>query len=384
MKRWFPLGAGAALILCGLVAGEMQKVREGATYRNFDVPSTQSGVHYLSPGVPDRAHEGAYTFTGAIHAAPLIAIGTVFVVFFLLRNFRALDLRLGLQRGLTQWLGFAAARLGVFRVAGAAPVARCAAGIFPFLNCQACEMATGACPMGQLQQGLMRKSVPFLAIGTIVATGALLGRWICGWLCPCGFFSDILDRVSLRRFKPSHLWRAGGFVALGFAVVASLVFAWSGITGQAPFCSTVCASGKVYGLLPYYATTAAGEVATLGASGGLPVFVFHAALFALWLLLAVLISGRVFCRYLCPLGALLGLANRFAFVRITHHAEACNGCGKCTKKCPMDIDLADPRFLTQTSCIRCGRCVALCTRGARQWDLPWAPAAARSPSHVNA
>ena len=384
VRRHALLLLGVALLAAGYIRDEMALVRATTTYRDFDVPSDQSGVQYLSPGVPDRAHEGAYSFE-SVHATPLYALGIVFAVFWLLRNVGSLEGKLGLKRGLVQWLAFVGARLGMFRVAGVAAVPRCSAGIFPFLNCQSCEMATGACPVGQAQMGILDKSVPLLALGTIVATAAVLGRALCGWLCPFGLFSDILDRISLRRFVPSHRWRIGGYVVGGLLIAATLVFVAAGITGQAPFCSTVCASGKLYGLLPYYATTAAPEVARLDAAGGTGTFIYHAALFGLFLVAAVLISGRVFCRYLCPLGAALGLAHRVSAVRVVHHAAHCSGCEQCLPSCPMGIDLARPDFLTQSSCIRCGRCVAVCARGARTWELPWARSAqpsAGSPPHV--
>jgi len=364
-------GASLVMICVGLLRGEMGPVRETSAYRNFDVAADQSGVEYLSPGVPDRAIEGAYTFDGPIHTTPFIAIGIVFAVFFVLRNLGSLDRKLGLSRGITQWLAFAGARLGVFRVAGAVPVNRCTAGVFPFLNCQACEMATGACPVGQVQTSLMSGSFPYLAGGVILATVSLLGRWLCGWLCPFGLFSDITDRGSTRRCSPGHRWRAGGFVVAALLLVGVGVFGWMGITNMAPFCSTVCASGKLYGLLPYYATTASGEVAQLSASGGQAALIFHALLFALLIVAMIAISGRVFCRYLCPLGAILGLGNRIAAVRIVHHERSCTGCDRCLDDCPMGIDLANKDFLTQNSCIRCGRCVAICKQDARTWEFGW-------------
>jgi ferredoxin-like protein FixX len=372
---------GLALVVAGLLRGEMQTVRETSTYRNFDVPSAQSGVEYLTPGVPDRANEGEYTFDGPIHTAPLVALGIVFLVFFVLRNVGSLDARLKIRRGLTQWLAFVVARLGMFRVAGVVPLQRCTAGIFPFLNCQACEMASGACPIGQFQTGLLQRSIPMLAIGTVVLTAALLGRWICGWLCPFGLFSDMLDRISLKRFQPAHAWRAGGYVVLAFLLVGSVVLVLVGITTQGPFCSTVCASGKIYGLLPYYVTTGWGEVA---GGADLSALALHAALFLIFLVAAILISGRVFCRYACPLGAALGLANRLAAVQVVHRAADCNACGQCLDKCPMGIDLSEPDHLTQAGCIRCGRCVAVCKPGAREWQYPWTRTVGeglRSPRH---
>jgi len=380
LRRWAPLAAGVVLLVFGFLRDEMADVRATATYRDFDVASAQSAVRYLGPGVEDAAHAGAYSFA-RVHAGPLYALGAVFLAFWLLRNAGSLDARLGIRRGLTQWLVFVGARLGVLRVAGVARVPRCAAGVLPVLNCQACEMATGACPVGQVQASLLDRRLPLLALGTIVTAAALLGRWACGWLCPFGLFSDILDRVSLRRVRPRHRWRIGGYVVAALLVVGALALAGTGI---GPFCSTVCASGKLYGLLPFYATTGAGEVAALAFPQAWP-FALHAALFALFLVLALLVSGRVFCRYACPLGATLGLANGVALVRVVHRAEHCNACDRCLPACPMGIDLSRNDFLTRSSCIRCGRCVAVCARGARAWDLPWSRTAApqeRSPRHV--
>ncbi|MHC4342429.1 MAG: hypothetical protein ACYSX0_19720, partial [Planctomycetota bacterium] len=70
MRRFLglaPLLLGLGLIAAGLLGGDMNQVRETSTYRNFDVPSEQSGVQYLSPGLVDRANEGEYTFGGPIH-----------------------------------------------------------------------------------------------------------------------------------------------------------------------------------------------------------------------------------------------------------------------------------------------------------------------------
>jgi polyferredoxin len=192
----------------------------------------------------------------------------------------------------------------------------------------------------------------------------------------------MLDRISLKRFQPRHAWRTGGYVVLAFVIVGSVVLVAVGITGQGPFCSTVCASGKIYGLLPYYVTTAAGEVA---GGADLSALALHAALFGIFLVAAFLISGRVFCRYACPLGAALGLANRLAAVQVVHRAADCNACGQCLDKCPMGIDLSKPDFLTQAGCIRCGRCVALCKPGARESQYPWTRTVVendlRSPRH---
>ncbi|MBO4679265.1 MAG: 4Fe-4S binding protein, partial [Lachnospiraceae bacterium] len=72
------------------------------------------------------------------------------------------------------------------------------------------------------------------------------------------------------------------------------------------------------------------------------------------LLLSLLIS-RPFCRYLCPLGAIYGLFNRFCLIGVKTDENACNNCGLCVKKCQMDV-----LHVGDHECIQCGECTGVC------------------------
>ena len=80
------------------------------------------------------------------------------------------------------------------------------------------------------------------------------------------------------------------------------------------------------------------------------------------MLLAVIIGAvfvsRMFCRYLCPLGAIYALFNRFALYQMHLDRERCTGCGKCDAVCPMALDVR--KEITGGECIRCGGCKAVC------------------------
>ncbi|MBQ6453760.1 MAG: 4Fe-4S binding protein, partial [Coriobacteriales bacterium] len=69
----------------------------------------------------------------------------------------------------------------------------------PGLNCYSCPGAVGACPIGSLQATLGGASfkLPYYVLGLLVFFGALLGRAICGFLCPFGFLQDLLHRIPL-------------------------------------------------------------------------------------------------------------------------------------------------------------------------------------------
>ncbi len=340
------------------------------TYGNFDAPSEQAFVQYLLPGTPDSAGARVYRFGEGIHLVPIVALLSIFAIFLFLRAWRSTDVKLGISRWLTAWAAFVVARFGLLRVSGVAPVKRCTYGIFPFLNCQACEMASGGCPIGALQASLLEMRFPLLPLAVLLLTGLALGRWICGWLCPFGLLSDMFDRISKKTVKPARAWSWLKFVVLALVFVVPLYMAGAGGATWLPFCSTLCPSGSFFGLLPFYATTGAGDfgaVFTAGHTAGLLIVLFHTAVALTFIWLARVISGRVFCIYLCPMGAFLGLFHRFSMVRVVQFEEPCNDCGHCLGDCPMRIDLSDPHFLTQSNCIRCGQCIKTCPTDARQW-----------------
>jgi len=353
-----------------LIAGQM-------TYGNMDIPGQISFVNRLEPGIADLASAKTYSFD-KIRWHPLFAL---LVVLFPLMLFLGLYKNReywidGLSRVLVQWSGFVISRLGVIRAGQVYPLRRSCFGAFPFLNCQACEMTTGACPVGYLQNLLSIGTVPFYLAGVLLLFGAALGKSICGWLCPFGFVSDLFDRVCL------HLWkipRTLGYLrywVLGLVIIGPLVYIQAGITGENFFCSTICASGKILGLAPYYLTT--GSPAFFSRTGwlsdptgaGLAV-TLQVALTLLILVAMLLLSGRFFCRILCPLGGFWGLFNSVSLIRIRHRKGSCSGCGACERVCPMGVSRKFSDFLDRTSCMMCGRCITACGSGARTfaWGL---------------
>lgn len=368
--------ATACFVAAALV-GDRAHVAAGMTYGNFDVPSERSGIETMAPGVPDLARERVYRFgEGAqVHATPLVALGIVFAVFLLLRTWGHRENRMGIRRGFVQWVSFVLARVGVLRAANAYPVARCTFGVFPFLNCQYCEMASGACPVGVVQRSVADGRVPFLAVGVVTAVGATLGRWICGWFCPFGLFLDLCERGGKRGpVTIPRAWRLGKFAVLGLLVAGAAALALAGVDGISWFCATICPAGSVYGLIPYYGTTAAAPAADAllrfdpGVGGHWLVW-GHLLFFAGFLVVTFRVAARFFCSAACPLGAALGLFARVALVRVVHVDEHCTGCGACVKVCPTGIDLAHGDFLTVSDCIQCTRCVRVCATGGRDWSF---------------
>src|SRR5512142_3078997 len=60
----------------------------------------------------------------------------------------------------------------------------------PGFNCHGCPWATGACPVGVLTYGSALRTIPVLALASILAVGVMLGRLVCGFMCPFGLLQD--------------------------------------------------------------------------------------------------------------------------------------------------------------------------------------------------
>ena len=73
-----------------------------------------------------------------------------------------------------------------------------------------------------------------------------------------------------------------------------------------------------------------------------------------------LVYERFFCKYLCPVGALLGLLSRVSFLNIRRDADACIDCGRCDKACMMNIEVATADVVKSSECISCNECVNAC------------------------
>ena len=235
----------------------------------------------------------------------------------------------------------------------------------PGLNCYSCPAATGACPLGALQNALSDsgKTAPFYVVGILLLYGLLFGRWICGFLCPFGLIQDLLHKVKTPKLGKGRVTRVLScfkYILLGFFVVIfPLVYA--GYEFPLPaFCKYVCPAGTLEGAVGLLANPE--NESMLGMLG--PLFTWKFLLLMVFLVGAVFIY-RFFCRFFCPLGAIYGLFNRLSLVGVKLDRSACVDCGLCMGMCKMDI-----RTVGDRECIQCGECVSVCPTGAIQWKGP--------------
>ncbi len=233
----------------------------------------------------------------------------------------------------------------------------------PVLNCYSCPAATFACPIGALQAvgGAAGFKFSFYVAGFLLLIGVIFGRAICGFLCPFGFFQELLYKIPCRKLK---LWRRliylKYFVLIIFVLILPATLTnYAGI-GAPAFCEYICPAGTFEAGLPIIATHAEfknilGELFTLKIS----------ILFVT--ILGSVMIYRFFCRILCPLGAIYGLLNRYSVYGLSFDEKLCTKCGRCSKICKMNVKPNCQKNLAE--CIYCGECEKICKTGAIHFSL---------------
>jgi polyferredoxin len=196
----------------------------------------------------------------------------------------------------------------------------------PVLSCHSCALAWFACPIGIFVHYSGFHLFPLLAAGAVVLVGVLVGRLLCGWVCPFGFLLDLLYKIPSPKFTlPSWTGWIKYFVLGGTVFLLPFLF---GETTAYSFCR-FCPASALQVTIP------------LAAFGG-PVTISGATLLKIGILAAVLVLGvlslRSFCKVLCPIGALLGPLNFVSLWVIKTPTDACVRCSRCDRLCPSGGD----------------------------------------------
>lgn len=232
----------------------------------------------------------------------------------------------------------------------------------PVLNCHSCPGALGACPIGAMQAVASggRHHLSFYVLGTLMLFGTVLGRLLCGFICPFGFVQDLLHKIPVRKIKvpekPDKALRWLKYIILAVFVILLPAIAVNEYgLGESWFCKYICPAGTLESGFPLILMNE--QIRTLVGA----LFSWKTGVLVLIVVGSVFIH-RFFCRYFCPLGAFYSLFNKFALYRMSVDSLKCVGCGKCSGACPMAVDVT--KNINSAECIRCGKCKAVCPTDA--------------------
>jgi polyferredoxin len=196
-------------------------------------------------------------------------------------------------------------------------------------------------------------------ISAFLLISFIFRKAFCSWLCPVGTLSEALwklGRKLLKRNWAMPRWLDIPLRGLKYLLLAFFIYAVAGLSAEAinAFLSSpygLVADVKMLNFFRYLGTTAAITLAALA-------------------LLSV-VYQNFWCRYLCPYGALMGLASLFSPAKIRRNEEQCIDCTKCARACPALLQVDKLVNIRSAECTACLECVAVCpAKGALELSLP--------------
>jgi len=184
---------------------------------------------------------------------------------------------------------------------------------------------------------------------TVLIGALLLRRSFCSWICPVAVVSEIAWKTGYKIFRRNlklphwldRVFRGLKYILMSFFIY-SIAIAMSPLALQEFIRSDYHRIADVR-LLDFF------------------LHISPLALSVILILLALsIVSRNPFCRYLCPYGALLGLAATISPLRVTRDTDRCVGCGVCSQICPTYIDVMHKKSVASPECIGCWRCISHC------------------------
>jgi polyferredoxin len=223
-----------------------------------------------------------------------------------------------------------------------------------------------------------------------------LGRFFCGWICPMGTLQHFVgnlpseskrgkQRIDSNRYKR---WQTGKYVVLIAGLVAAC-FGSAAVGWLDPFSLLVRSFGL--SILPAFNFAARAilsplehsHIAAIKSTGGtihsilqFLVLDFRQQHFAQGLFLGVLFFiillaslriTRLWCRAMCPLGALLGAVSRWSILGLHKDPAACDKCNRCLLHCQGGDDPIGGFPWRKSECLMCMNCVGSCPHDSLQF-----------------
>ncbi|MHC4216899.1 MAG: NAD(P)-binding domain-containing protein [Planctomycetota bacterium] len=203
-------------------------------------------------------------------------------------------------------------------------------------------------------------------VQTFVIIPLLVWRWgkgaYCGWICSCGALAETMGDAHRHKMPHGPIWNRLNmigqlFLVFALALLLLRVVSW---------------------LLPGWYPVEAAFWALLYGGGGPPLKLMSYEWFVDLLFAGILgvafyfwLSGRVWCRFACPLAALMHIYARFSRFRIVADKSKCISCNVCTSVCHQGIDIMNFANkglpMEDPECVRCSACVQGCPTGVLQF-----------------
>ncbi len=211
------------------------------------------------------------------------------------------------------------------------------------------------CPMGGLEglfswifKGSMLQRLAlgsFILFFAVILLTLLYKRAFCGQICPLGTLQEICGSIGRKTVrnrvtnssKPDRVLRLLKYLVLFVFVIGTWATGVLLIRAFDPW----VAYAHVFSLEEMFEFPIGLAILLISIVG------------ALWI-------DRIFCKYLCPFGAFLGLLSPIGLYGVHRNTKTCIDCKKCDQVCPVNIHVSEVEFVTDKECIMCNECVNVC------------------------
>ncbi len=211
------------------------------------------------------------------------------------------------------------------------------------------------CPFGGLEtafslitSGYLLKRVALsgvILLVAVVAVAIVFRRSFCGQICPLGFIQEMFGGLGRRVFKrrpqlPAWLDRPARYLKY-VVLVVFIYLTWTAadlvIRPYDPWVAYMhLTSAEVFAEFSI-------GLAVLGAA-----------------VAGSFVYDRFFCKYLCPMGATLGLISKFSIFKVRRTEATCIDCKACDAACPVNLNVSEVETVESAECINCNECVNAC------------------------
>jgi ferredoxin-type protein NapF len=237
-------------------------------------------------------------------------------------------------------------------------------------------------PLLGISAVIASREIIIRVLGSLILIGATLavGRFFCAYVCPLGACLDGLDFLLFRKNRRPALKTDAGLRRWKYIILVLIIAAALTGVSVAYFFDPIALLTRFYTFVLYPLAIAILNllldlVRPLSRGTGwvglshlqIPQPVYYMTALTLMIVGGVVALGRwaprFWCRYLCPLGALLSLFSPLGLFR-RRVSEACNECMACRKSCPMGAIGEDPLATRTPECIQCRECAEICPQKA--------------------
>jgi polyferredoxin len=224
------------------------------------------------------------------------------------------------------------------------------------------------CPFGAIESlfsfvgyGFILKRLAltnFIIIIAVLIVAFLFRRAFCGQICTLGAIQEFFANIGKKIFKKNFIIPVKVDKPLRYLkyLIFAIIVIWQSIVTYKLIQAGTPTEIQLV-IRPYDPWATFNHLLTAE--------VFTDFLIGFLILIFIVVVGsflfdRFFCKYICPMGAFLGLINKIGLFKITRNTKTCIMCKACNKACPVNIDVMSVEKVNSSECINCNECVNAC------------------------